>query len=632
MTWSFAQARHAAWQIRTAPSGRQAAATARPRSVLGVVRARAPLALLLYLAGRDGRVVTQDGGFAVLARPAIDPPVTTGGPGLRLLRRVDRHWDTLVYAGPPALALLVAVATALPPATRVVALVAALAAMLWVCAFLTTMAGYQVWSLARMGAAGTPRRSRAVESLPAYHWSVPLLHQPDPGRVDDLLALLTERLTDLIHADLQTAAGDRARVARPDVTETLLVLTSGVTSDAARVAVTESLRAAQHGMPDNGVVVLASPGRLERAPRRPLVGGSFLLLYLTGLALVVAVLAVPVADAEAQACAATSCDGRPVTYPDAVRWLLQRLLLSDPADLSPATVWVSVLGWLVSLAALTGLGVAYVAGRQEIARNKQTHLDHKQVMETMTKPTRVLILVVTEGERDAVRDAVRRHVGRAGVLDYAGERTVHRLGVVGGSEIMLAQAGEQGTAAAAGMMFTARAVIEQVRPDYVVLTGICYGLHPDEGQQLGDVVVARRVQNVDHRKVVDGKPVRYRGVNVGCSPGLLDRFQAAQASWVGARVHFGTVLTSNTLVDSRHLVAQLRKDFPDAIAGEMEGTGVHEAATLGVKPDWIMIKAISDWGHDKTKDAQPLAARNAAEFVTHALADRALRHRRHGAA
>src|SRR5262249_52201311 len=154
---------------------------------------------------------------------------------------------------------------------------------------------------------------------------------------------------------------------------------------------------------------------------------------------------------------------------------------------------------------------------------------------------RVLILVVTPGERDAVIAAVRRRVGRDPVIDHTGERVGYALGSVSGTELVLVQAAEQGTLTAAGMLSTAKDAIAHCRPDYVILTGICYGLRPDEGQQLGDIVVARRVHNIDHRKVTDRYVIR-RGVNVGCSPGLLDRFQAGAAAWSGPRVQVGTVL------------------------------------------------------------------------------------------
>jgi nucleoside phosphorylase len=241
----------------------------------------------------------------------------------------------------------------------------------------------------------------------------------------------------------------------------------------------------------------------------------------------------------------------------------------------------------------------------------------------------VLILVVTEKERNAVIAAVGARTSRDPVIDYAGERVIYRLGSVGGNEVVLAQAGEQGTSAAAGMTVTARAAIAHSHPDYVILTGICFGLRPDEGQRLGHVIVARRVHNIDHRKIVDdeSRPVIRRGVNVGCSPSLLDRIQAGQTTWAGSRVHFVTMLTSNTLVNSLQFVDELRKEFPDAIGGEMEGSGLYEAATLDNKPDWVVVKAISDWGYAKTKGKQQVAARNAAEFVIHVLASGAFRRR-----
>ena len=79
------------------------------------------------------------------------------------------------------------------------------------------------------------------------------------------------------------------------------------------------------------------------------------------------------------------------------------------------------------------------------------------------------------------------------------------------------------------------------------------------------------------------------------------------------------------LVNSRTVVAQLRRDYPDAIAGEMEGIAVYEAAAQDPKPDWIMVKAISDWGHAKTDRAHAIAAGNAADLVLHVIASGGLR-------
>jgi len=630
MTWTVAQARYAAAQLRTAPLGAEAAAAMRPRSTLGLVRDRAPMPLALWIAARDGLVAELDnGGYAVLQRPA-GQPARGGGYVLRTVRRLDRQWPLVVFSVPPSAGLLMAAVAVLLGAPYF-AVALALASPLWVCVFLTSMLFLQVRSIFQLGGPPAAGSGSDADSLLFTHWSVRLVHQPDPDAVDDLLQLLSERLAALIWADLRASAGDQARVEPPAVTETLVLLTRGITTEPARAAVAASLRAIPGYPVDRNVVLLASLTPPERVPGRPLAGGGFLVLYSFGLAIVIAVCAVVVASTERAACAPGPCAGRPSTYGAALRYLLQRLLFSDPSGLAPATARVIVLGWLVSLASVMFVIVAVTAVRQEIMRNLQARATHDQVIVDVAGRSRVLILVVTETERDAVIAAVQANTGKPPAADSSGERTIYRLGIVAGTEIMLAQAGEQGTATAAGMIVVAEACIARARPNYVILTGICYGLRPDEGQRLGHVIVARRVHNIDPCKVTDDsqRPVVRRGVNVGCSPVLLDRFQAGQRTWAGSRVHFGTMLSSNTLVNSEQLVCKLREEFPDALGGEMEGSGVYEAATLGSKPEWIMIKAISDWGYSKTAKKQPLAARNAAQFVVHVIASGALRQRPH---
>ncbi|HET9894556.1 MAG TPA: hypothetical protein VFQ44_06435 [Streptosporangiaceae bacterium] len=624
--WSFARARRAAAEIRAAPLGDQAIATLRPPGVSGLARSRAPLALLLYLAGLDGQVVEQDsGGFAVLRRPAARGAVRSGGPWLRLLRWLDHHWDLAVFAIPPA-AAVVAAALVLPlPVARLGAVLVLFAAMLWVCVFLTGGAVRQLGCVARMGAS-----SPSAESLRWDHWSAPLVHQPDPDLLDDLLRLMTERLAALIRAEVQAFTGHTARASGLDVTETLVILESGISTPKARKEVARSLRAIRTTAPLEGVIMLAPPRRQDQVPARQVAGGGFLLLYLGGLAVVIAVCARFVADTEASACVPASCRGHPVTYLLALRWLGQRLFFTDPAGLSAGTAQATVLGWLVSLAGAMLVAVCWVAARQQITRNRQENSRHREHYRQVAETTRVLILVVTQEERKALLRSVRRYVGQRPAESYDGRRTVCALGSIAGTELMLAQAVAQGTASASGMYETAKSAIDQCRPDHVILTGICFGLRPGDGQRLGDIVVAEEVHNIDHRKVVEDRGVERtirRGAHGQASPALLDRFQAAASTWDGARVHFGQVLTSSTLVNSGSLVARLRAEFPDALAGEMEGTGVYEAAREGVKPNWIMVKAISDWGCAKTDDHQPLAARNTADFVVHVVATGALRGR-----
>jgi nucleoside phosphorylase len=630
--WTLRQARTAAGRIRREPLAAQVLAAARPRSVLGLVRCRAPLAVQLCLASRDGLLAELGDGFAVLRRPVSGPPVTGGGWPLRLARRLDRHWDVVLFAGPPVALLLAGAACA--PDARAVAIATALLALLWVAAFMTAMLIGQLWSMARSGAPAAPATPSApagrpgrAGSLPGQHWSVPLFHQPDAARAELLARRLTQQMAGLIRADLQQAVSHTARIGDLDITETIVVLVHGITTEAARAALARSAWALGGDPACSGVILLASPGRLERVPARRVTGGGFLLLYLSGLGLAVAASAGFVARHEAASCLAVSCPGRPASYGTAARWLVQRLLFSDPPGVAPGTLRDAVLGWVISAASAMLVVVGMVATRQEIARNRRASRDYAERISAAAAAARVLILVVTDRERDAVLGAAHRLSGTSASTDTSGDRLVYSLGRVAGTEVMLARAGEQGAASVAGMPDTARAAIRHCRPDYVILTGICYGLRPDQGQQVGDVIVAQRVHHIDPRKVTDhpAQPVIPRGVNAGCSPRLLDRFHDGLRTWTAARAHTGTVLCSSMLVNSRTVVAQLRRDYPDAIAGEMEGIAVYEAAAQDPKPDWIMVKAISDWGHAKTDRAHTIAAGNAADLVLHVIASGGLR-------
>jgi nucleoside phosphorylase len=583
MRWSWEQARRAAAEVRRAEFGTQVLATVRPRSVVRLVRCRLPLALLLYLASWDGLVVEQTGGgFAVLQRPSGSRPTRPGGYLLRTLRWLDRHWHFVVFGGPPALGLLAALAVALLASSPLPSLLLILAAIAWTVAFLGA-------GLVPSGARSSST-SRLATSLPYYHWFVPLLHQPDPGRVDELLRLLTGRLVVLMRDDLEASAAGKVRVDRPDVKETLAVLRLGITTEATRTAAAATIRAVP-GLPaQSEVIMLDSPGRLEQVWRPPTVGGGFLVMYVIAFALAVAV------------------------------WRF-----TDVPDLWLGAVGHGIFGVLVALAGAVGVLIAIVAGRAEIARNREASAEHMRVLDALTNTARVLILVTNGVERDAVLEAFVRRTGRPAVLDQAGAHAVHRLGGVAGAQVVLAQSGEQGTSSVAGMYETARSVIDDHRPDYIILTGICYGLRRDQGQRIGDVVVGRRVHNIDHRRLTETADVTIdvpRGIDVLASRMLINAFQVAEVTWPrkAASVHFGTLLCSNALADSHAYVQQLRTQHPNAIAGEMEAVGVAEAATTGSRPEWIVVKGISDWGHDKSDQDQPLAAGNAADFVAHVVA------------
>jgi len=135
-------------------------------------------------------------------------------------------------------------------------------------------------------------------------------------------------------------------------------------------------------------------------------------------------------------------------------------------------------------------------------------------------------------------------------------------------------------------------------------------------------VVATQVRAVEHRKVTtraDGSEYEItRGPRPEASSDLLSHAHVLGRRRT-PRVHFGPMLSLNTLVNSPTERARLRALDEEAEAGEMEATGLYAAAAQA-KRDWIIVKGISDWGVGKTDEQQGPAARHAADFVVELIA------------
>jgi nucleoside phosphorylase len=633
---SLAQCRAAVREVRGAPHGARALDQVRPRGSFGITRSRPPVALVLYLAAREGRLVWQGpDAFALLERPLARAGPRSGHLTLSLLRLLDRYWELLLLSVPSALALLCAVALIPFRPLWTVAVVLCLLVLLYVAGLMTAFVARAVLHGARGSTAIRDPDRAGAEWLPSEHWSTPLCHHPDPDRAEEFLRTVSARLHRIILGEVAAATarlGARARAV--EVTETLVCLLRGVTTDELAGAV---VRASVEGRAGIGeVALLASLGRREGPDERPVDTGSFLFWYVGGAATVLLIEAYLVARWEAAACAPDRCAGHPATYLSALRWLAQRLLLNDPPGLSPVTWSASVIGWLTSLVSLTGVLVAVAALVQHLRARSTAVRRFQQMIDDLHERARVLILVAADVERDAVLSAAQRANRHPPNKQFVEHHTVFDLGVIGGAQVLLAQCG-QGSISPDGSTLTAYSLIERLVPDYLILTGICYGLRRLD-QEIADIVVASQLRVLDYKKVVDavrpegstgGATTREipRGDRVAPSTLLLNRFRDATAGWTGAKVHRGPVLSINTLLNSALYRARLIDVDDEAIGGEMEGAGVY-AASARKRVDWILVKAISDWGLDKTDRDQVRAATSAAEFVIHTIAGNGLTERR----
>lgn len=106
----------------------------------------------------------------------------------------------------------------------------------------------------------------------------------------------------------------------------------------------------------------------------------------------------------------------------------------------------------------------------------------------------------------------------------------------------------------------------------------------------------------------------------------LRPFFVGRPSFLGpmneCKVLAGPIATGGVLINNAALIETLNRspDFRSVVGGEMEAWGLYQAVTIGVASldvamEWIVVKGICDWGFQKTKGWQPLAAAAASDLV-----------------
>lgn len=206
-------------------------------------------------------------------------------------------------------------------------------------------------------------------------------------------------------------------------------------------------------------------------------------------------------------------------------------------------------------------------------------------------------------------------------LRHGAERTYEELGRVGGARVAVVQM-QMGTATAGGSLSTLKTAIREVSPSSIIMVGIAFGVS-QEKQPIGTVLVAEKLQQYEIQRVgttSSGERQRIsRGDKATSSPTIINRLRTANRD---KPAQYGLVLSGEKLIDNVESLRELLLAEPEAIGGEMEGSGLYVAATEGQRA-WCMVKAVCDWadgnkGVDK-ETRQETAARSAADYVMSAI-------------
>lgn len=176
--------------------------------------------------------------------------------------------------------------------------------------------------------------------------------------------------------------------------------------------------------------------------------------------------------------------------------------------------------------------------------------------------------------------------------------------------------------------------IEAVTPRFVILVGIaCSGM--DENQQIGQVLVSKRILDYNERKedfytASGGEKVNntiLRGDIIPCGDTLCGLFFGHLYNWKKENnidVHFGEIISSGFLSNNPEVKKEVfalsdRKIGRKAIGYEMEGAPAFQACRNCEITELIIVKGISDFGDgtknkksdEQQKEDQILAAKNA---------------------
>lgn len=227
----------------------------------------------------------------------------------------------------------------------------------------------------------------------------------------------------------------------------------------------------------------------------------------------------------------------------------------------------------------------------------------------------ILIVAVTKVEVQSILEIFSK--GNNWIRNIAGNKIYYNLGDHGGAPVFMAQS-EMGTSVPGGSLLTIRQAIKDIKPQAVISYGLAFGLQPEK-EKLGDILISKQIKHYEPAKIDFTKGNLPRGDCVTASTWLLDKFRSGDIDWHGAKTHFGLILSGEKLVNHKDFRDWLLKSESEAIGGEMEGAGLYTAAR-DTKTDWILVKAICDWGDGtKNDDFQLKAASNAANFLLHVI-------------
>ena len=191
-------------------------------------------------------------------------------------------------------------------------------------------------------------------------------------------------------------------------------------------------------------------------------------------------------------------------------------------------------------------------------------------------------------------------------------------GKINNRPVAVLQSGIGKVAAAMGTTL----LIQQFKPDMIINTGSAGGLDPN--LNVGDVIISTEVRHHD----VDVTAFGYEKGQLPANPAAflpneqLVEMAKKQAEKLGLNAVSGLICSGDAFINGADKIAQIRADFPQVAAVEMEAAAIAQVCHAMQIP-FVIVRAISDVAdkesHLSFDEFLPLASEKSSEMVLEML-------------
>lgn len=222
----------------------------------------------------------------------------------------------------------------------------------------------------------------------------------------------------------------------------------------------------------------------------------------------------------------------------------------------------------------------------------------------------VLLVTVTDIETEELEAGIAKEFGSAPRPVLLDELQAFDYGYLGRRHVWRVRSG-MGSLGPGGSTLVVFDALSHLRPKYVIMLGIAFGFE-EEKQPIGRVLVATSLVSYNVIRASTSKRGRLqlelRSLRMPADVFLVEQFRAVAEE----HTQFGCIVSGEALVDNPKFREQVQRLVPDAIGGEMEGSGLCAAAERR-HTGWIIAKAVCDWADGNKAVDKELRQRSAAK-------------------